>query len=80
MECIEIIPTHRPDHHNDPYLEELDLIIYAFRDQARLYRRLRRDVEAGLIHHYTIDECTEKMKEAESHALRYETLLASETN
>ena len=61
-------------------LEDLDLIICAFSDQARLYRRLRREVEAGLIHHYTIDECTEKMKEGESHALKYKILLASETN
>ena len=49
-------------------------IMYAFRDQARLYRRLRRDVLNGAIDHYTVDECDDKIKEANDTALYYEQL------
>ena len=48
--------------------------MYAFRDQARLYRRLRRDVLNGAIDHYTVDECDDKIKEANDTALYYEQL------
>ena len=41
--------------------EELYELITAAADGERLYRRLRRDVREGLIDHYDVDECTEKM-------------------
>jgi hypothetical protein len=74
-----IVEIKTTNNSTDPYLEELDLIMYAFRDQARLYRRLRRDVENGVIDHYDVNTCTERMREANANALRYERLLSSET-
>lgn len=43
--------------------EEWEQLVYASRDGQRLYRRIRRDVNEGLIDHYTVEKCTDKIKE-----------------
>ena len=43
--------------------DELYELITAAADGERLYRRLRRDVEQGLVDHYDVAECTQKMKD-----------------
>ena len=56
---------------------DYESIMYAYRDQARLYRRLRRDVIDGVIDHYTVDECTAKIHEANDLAEKYELMCDS---
>ena len=55
--------------------ETLERCMYAARDQARLYRRLRRDVSEGVIDHYSVEECTQRMKDAEALACELESEL-----
>ena len=50
---------------------EMELIAEAFRDQARLYRHLRRCVTDGTIDHYTVEECTNMMNQANINAEKY---------
>ena len=50
---------------------EMELIAEAFRDQARLYRYLRRCVKDGTIDHYTVEECANMMNQANANAEKY---------
>ena len=54
---------------------DFESIMYAYRDQARLYRRLRNDVKKGVIDHYTVEECTDMMNAANNSAAKFQSFL-----
>ena len=72
-----LLNVHDLAHVEHISMMDYESIMYAYRDQARLYRRLRRDVMNGVIDHYTIDECTDKINEANVLAEKYELMCDS---